>query len=114
MSLGEKLLELRNGKKQEQIAFDLEVSQSTYCDWENDVSIPKRKNLIKLAEYFNVDLSELDEEIYNVSVGNIENSVALINSPNSRIKNSTEAIIKIADSLERLTLLVEKLIEEKK
>lgn len=34
MSLGKKLLELRTTRniKQEQIAYDLEISQSTYCD----------------------------------------------------------------------------------
>jgi len=113
MSLGKKLIELRNNKTQEDVAFELEVSQSTYCDWENDVSIPKRNNLIKIANFFNVDIRELEDEIYNVNIRNKKNAIALVNSPNSKI-NSTEAIIKIADSLEKLTLLVEKMIEDKK
>ena len=114
MSLGKKLLELRNGRKQEQIAYELDISQSTYCYWENDISIPKIENLLKLAEYYNVDVSELENEIYNkVNIKSIKDSVAVINRPNTKIKNSTEAIIKIAESLEKLTLLVEKLIEKK-
>ena len=113
MSLGKKLIELRNNKTQEDVAFELEVSQSTYCDWENDVSIPKRNNLIKIANFFNVDIRELEDEIYKVNIRNKKNAIDLVNSPNSKI-NSTEAIIKIADSLEKLTLLVEKMIEDKK
>lgn len=114
MSLGKKLLELRENKgyKQDQVAYDLEVSQSTYSDWENNISLPKRKNLLKLAEYFEVDITDLEEEIYNLSIQNKKNGIVLVKSPNTKI-NSTEAIIKIADSLEKLTLLVEKLIEKK-
>ena len=114
MTLGEKLLELRTQKniKQEQIAYDLEIAQSTYSDWENNISIPKRNNINKLANYFNVNVDELLGEMYNIKIKNKENAIALVNSPNSKI-NSTEAIIKIANSLEKLTLLVEKMLENK-
>ena len=111
MSLGKKLYDLRTSKdlKQEQVAYDLEIVQSTYSDWENNVSTPKRKNLVKLAEYFGVEVNDLDEEIYRINIKNKKNGIALVNSPNTKI-NSTEAILKIAESLEKLTLLVEKLI----
>lgn len=117
MSLGKKLLELRTTRniKQEQIAYDLEISQSTYCDQENDISVPRRDNIVKLAEYFNIDARDLEEEIYkhNIHINNKKSAIAIVNSPNSKI-NSTEAIIKIADSLEKLTALFEKFIEPKK
>lgn len=115
MSLGKKLYELRTSRniKQEQVAYDLEIAQSTYCDWENNVSTPKRENLTKLANYFNVDVKELEEEIYKVNINNKKNAIALVNSPNSKI-NSTEAIIKVAESLEKLTVLFEKFLEDKK
>lgn len=115
MSLGKKLYELRTSRniKQEQVAYDLEIAQSTYCDWENNVSTPKRENLTKLANYFNVDVKELEEEIYKVNINNKKNAIALVNSPNSKI-NSTEAIIKVAESLEKLTFLFEKFLEDKK
>ncbi|WP_395051966.1 helix-turn-helix domain-containing protein [Flavobacterium sp.] len=111
MSLGKKLYDLRTDKnlKQEQVAYDLEIVQSTYSDWENNVSTPKRKNLVKLAEYFGVEVNDLDEEIYRINIKNKKNGIALVNSPNTKI-NSTEAILKIAESLEKLTILVEKLI----
>lgn len=112
MSLGKKLYELRTIRniKQEQIAYDLEISQSTYCDWENNVSTPKRENLLKLAEYFNIDVNDLEEEIYKITINNKKSAIALVNSPNSKI-NSTEAIIKVAESLEKLTNLFEKYLE---
>ncbi|WP_395043082.1 helix-turn-helix domain-containing protein [Flavobacterium sp.] len=111
MSLGKKLYDLRTSKdlKQEQVAYDLEIVQSTYSDWENNVSTPKRENLIKLAEYFGVEVNDFDDEIYSVNIKNKKNGIALVNCPNTKI-NSTEAILKIAESLEKLTLLVEKLI----
>ena len=114
MTLGNKLYELRTSKnlKQEQVAYDLEVSQSTYSDWENNVSTPKRDNLLKLAEYYGIEVSELEDEIYKVKIKTIKNSVSLINSPNVKIINSTQAIIKISESLEKLTLLVEKMLEK--
>lgn len=86
--------------------------QSTYCDWENNVTTPNRENLYKLATYFEVDVKELEEDIYKIKISNKKNAIALVNSPNTEI-NSTEAILKIAESLEKLTLIVEKLIEIK-
>lgn len=114
MTLGEKLFHFRTekGVKQEQVAYDLEIAQSTYSDWENDLLKPRKNNLIKLADYFNIDLKELLEEIFNISIQNDVNAIALVNSPNSKI-NSTEAMIKIADSLEKLVFLVEKLTQQK-
>jgi len=105
MTLGEKLLELRGATKQSQVAYDLEIAQSTYSDWENDISTPKRDNLIKLADYYKVDVKELMDDIYKINIKNKENAIALVNSPNSKI-NSTETIIKISESSEKLTLLV--------
>jgi len=111
MSIGQKLNELRTLRniKQEH----LEIAQSTYCDWENNVSIPKRENLLKLAKYFNIDINDLEEEIYKIIISNKKNAIALVNSPNSEI-NSTEAILKIAESLEKLTSILEKFVDNQK
>ena len=113
MTLGKKLFQFRaeKGLKQEQVAYDLEVSQSTYSDWENDLLKPRKENLLKLANYFNVDIKELVEEIFNINIQNDVNAIALVNSPNSKI-NSTDAIIKIADSIEKLVFLIEKLTDK--
>lgn len=115
MTLDKKLLDLRTSKniKQEQVAYDLEIAQSTYSDWENDISFPKKNNLNKLAQYYNVKIEELLEDTYNITIKNKENAIALVNSPNTKI-NSTEAIIKISESLEKLTTILEKLIVQNK
>ncbi len=111
MSLGKKLYELRKSRNwsQEKLAFDLDISQSTYSDWENDVSIPKRDNLINIAELYGIDIRELSDEVYNINIKNKENAIALVNSPNSKI-NATEAILKVSESLDNLTKLLEKLL----
>jgi transcriptional regulator with XRE-family HTH domain len=111
MPLGKKLFDLRATKNitQEQVAYDLDIVQSTYSDWENSISVPKRENLLKIANYFEIPISELEEEIYKIAINNKKNAIAVVNSPNVKI-NATDAILKISDSLEKLTLLVEKLI----
>lgn len=113
MSLGKKLYELRKSKNwsQEKVAFDLEVSQSTYSDWENNISIPKKDNLMGIAELYDINVSELSNEIYNIRIKNKENAIALVNSPNSKI-NATQAILKVSESLENLTKLLEKFLDK--
>ena len=48
MSFGTKLLKLRKEANltQPEIAHKLEVSQSTYCDWESNTKKPSFDNLI--------------------------------------------------------------------
>ncbi len=113
MSLGKKLNELRKNKNwsQEKVAFDLDVSQSAYSDWENDVSIPKKENLIRLSEIFEVDVNELSNEIYNIHIENKKNGIAVVNSPNSKI-NATEAILKVSESLDNLVKTFEKFLQQ--
>lgn len=116
MPLGEKIYVLRTSKsiKQEQVAIDLEISQSTYCDWENNISTPRRENLVKLAEYFKVNIKDLEEEIYRIDNKNIKSVDAIIMNDSNSKNDSTDAIVKIAESLEKLTVLLEKFLEDKK
>lgn len=111
MPLRKKLFALRKSKKisQEKLAYDLDIVQSTYSDWENSISVPKRENLLKIANYFEIPITELEKEIYKIAINNKKNAIAVVNSPNVKI-NATDAILKISDSLEKLTLLVEKLV----
>lgn len=50
MSSGSTLLKhrKRNNFSQQKVASFLEVSRSTYCDWESDTSFPRTENIIKL------------------------------------------------------------------
>ena len=67
--------------------------------------------MIKLSNYFDVDISELDEDLYNITLTNKKNAIAVVNSPHCEI-NSTEAILKISDALEKLTKILEKLLQK--
>lgn len=46
------------GKRQQDIASDLQLDESTYQKHELGLSYPSLENLMKLAEYFGYDLSE--------------------------------------------------------
>lgn len=61
MMFGEKLQELRNKSKlsQERLAELVGVSRQAVSKWENDLSYPDTKNLIRLSEIFNVSMDEL-------------------------------------------------------
>ena len=60
MSIAIKLLELRKSKglSQEELAVDLDISQSTISNYENGSSKPDVETLKKYASYFQVALSE--------------------------------------------------------
>ena len=61
MTMGEKLQKLRNEKNmsQEKVAEIVGVSRQAVSKWENDLSYPDTKNLILLAEVFNVSVDQL-------------------------------------------------------
>lgn len=111
MKLNEILSEKRNlfDYTQKQVADLLKVSQSTYCDWESGQVKPKLENLLKISTLCKIDLSDLIEDDSNFNIVNSPNSVNLNKSPNSKIETS-DALIKIADSLDNLTKLLEKLM----
>ncbi|MEE9349296.1 MAG: helix-turn-helix transcriptional regulator [Flavobacteriaceae bacterium] len=60
MSIAIKLLELRKSKSlsQEELAIDLDISQSTILNYESGVSKPDIDNLQKYASYFQMPLNE--------------------------------------------------------
>ena len=63
MDLGKNLIKLRDMKKvsQQKVAEYLGVSRSTYTGWEAKGNV-KSDDLQKLADYFEVDISELFKE----------------------------------------------------
>ena len=64
-TIGQNIKRLReeNGWSQVVIAKKLEVSQSSFSQWENDEYRPKFEQLRKLSNVFNVKISEIDESI---------------------------------------------------
>jgi transcriptional regulator with XRE-family HTH domain len=113
MNLGSTLLKhrRRNNYSQKEVANLLEVSQSTYCDWESNTSYPKTENLVKISQLYEIEITELLSE-GNINVVNSPNTMN-INSPNARVE-TPEALLKVADGLEKLIILVEKIFNEKK
>ena len=56
-----KKLRENNGMSQKKLAEELGLSQSTVGMWESGKNRPEYSNLLKLAEIFNVSVSELTE-----------------------------------------------------
>ena len=61
MTLGERIIKLRNAKgiSQDTLAVALGVSRQSVSKWETDASVPELDKLIKLSEYFEISLDEL-------------------------------------------------------
>ena len=61
MTLGERIIKLRNSKgiSQYTLAVALGVSRQSVSKWETDASVPELDKLIKLSEYFEISLDEL-------------------------------------------------------
>ncbi|MDO5655564.1 MAG: helix-turn-helix domain-containing protein [Flavobacteriaceae bacterium] len=110
MTFGSVLLRnrVKNNYTQNQVAELLQVSQSTYCDWESGSAIPKTENLIKVASLYNLDLNELLASFHQEKVNIVNSPNTISNSPNSKIE-TTEALVKIAENIEKLVVLIEKL-----
>lgn len=64
MTLGEKIVSLRNGRKlsQEALAAALQVSRQSVSKWETDASIPELDKLIQLSDFFGISLDALVRE----------------------------------------------------
>lgn len=54
-----KELRARKGKSQREVAQDLNISLTTYNGWEQNVANLKVSTVMKLAEYFDVDVREI-------------------------------------------------------
>jgi len=113
MEIGKKLREYRykNNYSQQKVAELLDVSQSTYCDWESDKIFPKSENLSKVAKLYDIDIKDLLTPENSVNIVNSPNTIN--NSPNSKIEIS-EALIKVSEGLEKLIDVIGKMIEDKK
>ena len=61
MLLSDKLKELREDAKQPQrrVAAALDIDTATYCKMEKGLYIPRREQIIAIAEFYNCDSEEL-------------------------------------------------------
>ncbi|WP_265426796.1 helix-turn-helix domain-containing protein [Chryseobacterium sp. YIM B08800] len=112
MEIGKKLREYRyrNNYSQQKVAELLDISQSTYCDWESDRSFPKAENLSKVAKLYDIDINDLLPTENPINIINSQNVIS--NSSNLRIETS-EALLKVSEGLEKLIHVIEKMIEMK-
>jgi transcriptional regulator with XRE-family HTH domain len=120
-SLGTKLLNLRHQHKlsQTEIADILDVSQNAYNKWESDKCKPSADNLLKLSQYYKIDIIELldDNEKINLSNNEIkgENNIIANTIPTINIHPSNSLIDRIIQMQEQISKLLEsqfRLIEE--
>ena len=107
MSLGEKLLELRkkNGLSQEDLAFELKLSQSTISNYEKGFPFPDIVTLEKYSEYFNIPIIDLiDKEAkiaYNYQNTGGENAFQIVKNTNNEelIEQYKETINALKDEI---------------
>lgn len=68
MSIATKIRELRKSRqmKQEDLAKILDVSVSSISLWESGDTVPRMSQLIRMAEYFGITVSELVDSDYYV------------------------------------------------
>lgn len=122
MILGDKLYKLRKAKKlsQEQLALELTVSKTALIKWEQNESKPSLDNLMKICDFYEIDVYSLLEDVSNVNFSNahFKGTNYVVNPNNSTINfNNSEKLLrlfvenqsKISNLLEQQLTLFEKL-----
>ena len=86
MNIGEKIYELRTKANisQETMGLDLGVSRQAVSKWETNQSVPDLENLKIIANYFNVQLTDLIDE----NIDSIEIKTKEVNTINKLNKGS--------------------------
>ena len=76
MSIGKKLLSLRQEKgiSQEALGRELNVSRQTVSKWESDLSLPDMKMMITISQFYEISITQLldlDDETEADSINKI-------------------------------------------
>lgn len=116
MSFGKKLLELRKqkGLSQEDLALDLNLSQSSISNYESGHTNPDIVVLEKISQYFSVPIQELltDENLvfYNHQNSGGQNGCFYVvnNLPEKLIEQYEETIKSLKEQIAVLKILAEK------
>ena len=93
MTLGERIVELRNAKaiSQQELADEMEVSRQSVSKWETGTSTPDLDKLMKLADYFDITLDELvkgKEGKSQAEETKIINNYYTVSSPKTKVQKS--------------------------
>jgi transcriptional regulator with XRE-family HTH domain len=117
MSIGKKLFDLRKQKgiSQEELAVDLNISQSSISNYELEITKPDIETLQKFSQYYNIPIQDILSEdgftFYNnnnKNKGDINNLV--INQLSEKLIDQYEKNIdRLQKENEKLLLLIEKL-----
>lgn len=109
MELKEKLLELRKkrGISQEDLAVELNISQSTVSNYEKGLTFPDISTLEKYATYFNIPIVDLLSKetniVYNYQNSGGENAYQIVKSFNEDlIEQYKETISLLKEQIEVL------------
>jgi len=96
-AFGKKLSELRKqkGLSQDELAIDLNISQSSVSNYESGATKPDTYILQKIAEYFNVPISYFFSDERNVFYTNENNGGNIGNFINSTINILSEKLIEL-------------------
>jgi|SRR5690606_26786502 len=114
MSFGHKLLELRKQKgiSQEDLALDLNVSQSSISNYEAGTTKPDISFLEKTSKYFAIPIQDLFSEdnltFYNYQNSGGANGYVINNLPEKLIEQYEETIQSLKEQIAVLKLLVDK------
>lgn len=108
MSIGSKVKKYREAKgiSQEDLAFRLDVAQTTISSIESDKSIPNSVLLHKIAQELNVDINEILDDS-KTQINNIEKNEGVISFDYSTINMLSEKLIEQYE--ERISELKEQL-----
>jgi transcriptional regulator with XRE-family HTH domain len=116
MSIGKKLFDLRKQKgiSQEELALDLNISQSSISNYELEITKPDIETLQKFSQYYNVPIQEiLSEEgytFYNLkNKGDNIGNVVIHQLSEKLIEQYEKNIARLEKENEKLLLLLEKL-----
>ena len=116
-TLGKKLLNLRHSHQlsQTEIADILNVSQNAYNKWEADKCKPSADNLLKISQYYNINIIELLDDNEKISLSNNdikgENNIIANTSPTINIQVSTSLVNQMIKTQEQISKLLDSQVQ---
>ncbi len=91
-TLGKNIAHVRRAKNltQENVAFDLEISKTSYAKIERGETNISFLRLVQIAEYFNVDVAELVNGSSDVDLQELARNIAQMKNDIHSIKTAME------------------------
>ncbi|WP_165851777.1 helix-turn-helix domain-containing protein [Chryseobacterium pennipullorum] len=108
-SLGTKLARLRQkkGYSQKEVADLLHISQPAYHKWETDATKPGAESVTRLCEIYEIEISDLMEDIPTFNITNNDCTIQNIGNPNSNFYAESPDLIKgVLKNQEAITSLL--------